>query len=154
LHRSDRRPVPDHTRGGGQSVPAEVLTDRPNPQRRVSPMRSSFLVAAVLWLSAGHHLVAQPASPNQATRASLHSLATPGGGYAPSAAPAGSTPQPRLGATTSAVRALKYFGDQPRDLEASTKFVASCYDEATGGFGDTPGAKPTANTTAVGIMAA
>jgi hypothetical protein len=113
-----------------------------------------FLVTAVLWLSAGHYLVARPASPNQATVAYLHSLATPGGGYAPSAAPAGSTPQPHLGATTSAVRALKYFGDQPRDLEATTKFVASCYDKATGGFGDTPGAKPTANTTAVGIMAA
>jgi hypothetical protein len=116
-------------------------------------MRRSFLIVAVLGLAGGPPLVAQQATSNQATVAYLHSLASPGGGYAPAVPAPGAKPEPRLGATTSAIRALKYFGGQPRHTDMTAQFVASCFDPATGGFGDAPGAKPTANTTAVGIMA-
>jgi prenyltransferase beta subunit len=51
------------------------------------------------------------------------------------------------------VRVLRHFGGEPRDPAAAGRFVASCFDRATGGFGDTPGEAPTVATTAVGIMA-
>src|SRR5207237_861508 len=43
---------------------------------------------------------------------------------------------------------------KPNDPAATIQFVQSCYDKATGGFGDSPGLAPTAATTAVGAMAA
>lgn len=57
-----------------------------------------------------------------------------------------------LRATLAAVRALKYFGGSPRDADAAARFVASCYDRASGGFADTPGGKPDVTLTAVGLM--
>jgi prenyltransferase beta subunit len=113
-------------------------------------MRNGLIAVALIWLANGQPLLAQLAHQNQATVAYLHSLERPDGGYAPQAG----MPRSSLGATTSAIRALKYFGDRPRHTEATVKFVASCYDEATGGFRDAPGAKPNVSSTAVGIMAA
>ena len=60
--------------------------------------------------------------------------------------------QSTLPAVTAAIRALKYFGDKPSNPDATGRFVASCHDEATGGFGDAPGKPPTAIFTAHGIM--
>ena len=51
------------------------------------------------------------------------------------------------------MRALKYFGDKPRNTEAAAKFVASCFNDSAGAFGDAPGRPPTAGTAAVGMMA-
>ncbi len=59
-----------------------------------------------------------------------------------------------LGATTAAIRALKYFGGELPRKNLVTKFVAACYDPDSGSFADTPGGKPTVRTTAVGVMAA
>jgi hypothetical protein len=58
-----------------------------------------------------------------------------------------------LRATSTALRAIKYFGGQLPRKEASAKFVAACFDRTTGGFADTPGGKPDALTTAIGLMA-
>jgi hypothetical protein len=58
-----------------------------------------------------------------------------------------------LRATNAALRALKYFGGEPADPAACARFVQSCFDKASGGFGDAPGMKPDVPTTAVGIMA-
>jgi hypothetical protein len=58
-----------------------------------------------------------------------------------------------LSATSSAVRALKYFGGEVPSISAVQKFVASCFDKESGGFADTPGGKPDIRSTAVGLMA-
>lgn len=60
---------------------------------------------------------------------------------------------PSLKATSSAIRALRYFGGQVPNKEACAKFVASCFDAESGGFADTPKGKPDVFTTAVGLMA-
>jgi prenyltransferase beta subunit len=75
---------------------------------------------------------------------------TSDGGFTPSA----NDKKPTLGATSSALRALKYFGGEAPDRDACAKFVASCFDKETGGFRQRPGeGKPDVFTTAVGIMA-
>lgn len=62
-------------------------------------------------------------------------------------------PRPSLRSTSAAVRALLYFGAEVPKKAACGKFVASCFDPASGGFADTPGGKPDLFLTAVGIMA-
>lgn len=61
---------------------------------------------------------------------------------------------PTLRATSSALRALRYFGGDVPKKEACVKFVDSCYDPKTGGFANTPDGKPGVFETAVGLMAA
>lgn len=61
--------------------------------------------------------------------------------------------EPTLRATTSAVRALHYFGADLPHKEACVKFVASCHDAESGGFCDKPLGKPDVFSTAVGLMA-
>src|SRR5262245_34197690 len=95
-------------------------------------------------------------SPEQtkATIAYLRFLQTKEGGFTAKAGPANKESNPAsLRPTSSALRALKYFGGQPKDREASKRFVAGCFDKATGGFADTPGGKPDVTSTAVGLMA-
>jgi prenyltransferase beta subunit len=68
--------------------------------------------------------------------------------------PARGADRPGLRATSSALRALKYFGGQPRDRAACVPFVKACFDKDSGGFTDQPGkGKPDVATTAVGLMA-
>jgi prenyltransferase beta subunit len=97
----------------------------------------------------------QDPEQTKATIAYLQGLQTEASGFvARSAAPGSKEPNPpSLRATTSALRALKYFGGKPKDSEACKRFVASCFDKASGGFADRPGAKPDVTTTAVGLMA-
>src|SRR5690348_14995962 len=109
-------------------------------------MRTRIALAAVLALVPAARLAGQTPKPREATIAYLHSLAAPDGGYAPAAPKPGATAAPSLGATTSAVRALKYFGGQPQNKEATARFVASCYNRSAGGFGDAPGKAPTVST--------
>src|SRR5947208_1382194 len=90
------------------------------------------MVLLVAPLAAGQAPDAQP------TLTYLHSLEVPGGGYRADA----KAKAPSLRATLSAVRALQHFGGRPRHPEAAAQFVASCFDAAAGGFGDTPGARP------------
>jgi len=60
---------------------------------------------------------------------------------------------PSLRATNAALRALKYFGGEPRDPKACARFVVSCFDKSSGGFADRPNTGPDTISTAVGIMA-
>src|SRR5262245_12844146 len=61
---------------------------------------------------------------------------------------------PTLRATSSAVRALHYFGGDVPDAKGAAEFVARCFDSNTGGFKDTPdGKEPGVALTAVGLMA-
>jgi hypothetical protein len=61
--------------------------------------------------------------------------------------------KPSLRATTAAARALGYLGGELPRKDACQDFVASCFDKASGGFADTPGGKPGAISTAIGLMA-
>src|SRR5439155_2474271 len=117
----DRRRVPDDERGRCQSVSPQVVM-------RSLPMRPRILLVIALWLVVGASLSGQPAQPNQATVTYVHSLQQPDGGYAPKAATGGAAAPSTVSATLSAVRALKYFGDKPRNPEAAAKFVASCFN--------------------------
>jgi prenyltransferase beta subunit len=85
----------------------------------------------------------------------LQDLQTPSGGFlaGPENPKIKRPTVPSLRATNAALRALKYFGGEPRDLKAAGRFIESCFDQSTGGFGDRSGAPPDAMTTAVGIMA-
>ena len=87
------------------------------------------------------------------TIAYLQKLQTAEGGFQPFAM-IGTTKVPAsLRATTSAVRALNYFGGDLPNKELAMRFVASCYDPKAGGFSDTPGGRPNVITTAIGMMA-
>jgi hypothetical protein len=92
---------------------------------------------------------AQSADEKKATIAYLQKLQTKDGGFLTDV----DTKAPTLGATTAAVRALKYFGGKVPDAKRAADFVHSCYDEASGGFANEPGGTPTVATTAVGAMA-
>jgi hypothetical protein len=91
-------------------------------------------------------------SPEQkkTTIAYLRNLQVKGGGFVPVA----DNRTQSLRATSSALRALKYFGGEARDRAACVQFVKACFDRDSGGFTDLPGkGKPEVVTTAVGIMA-
>lgn len=98
----------------------------------------------------------QAPAEKRASVAYVQALQTSGGGFLPAAADAASKTklQPSLRATSSALRALKYFGGEPRDRASCVRFVQSCFDKTSGGYADQPGGKPDVFTTAVGIMAA
>ncbi len=116
-------------------------------------MRTHITLAAVLALVPAARLAGQAPKPQEATIAYLHSLAAPGGGYYPAAPKPGATAAPSLGATNSVLRALKYFGGQLRDKDATARFVVSCFHTESGGFSDTPGRRPSVSSAAIGIMA-
>jgi prenyltransferase beta subunit len=99
---------------------------------------------------------AQTADEKKETIAWLQKLQQPDGGFvltpAPPAAakPEGST----LRATSTALRALRYFGGEPKDHDAAVKYVERAFDKDSGGFSNTqPELKPDAVSTAVGLMA-
>jgi prenyltransferase beta subunit len=85
----------------------------------------------------------------------LRSLQQPDGGFLSGAQdPKSDTAsQSSLRATSSALRALKYFGDDFPDKAKAAAFVKSCFEPKTGTFGDKPGAKGDIALTAVGLMA-
>ena len=58
-----------------------------------------------------------------------------------------------LGATSSAIRALKNVHGSLRDVPAATAYVLSCRDAGSGGFAPAPKGKPDPRSTAVGLMA-
>lgn len=101
----------------------------------------------------------QTAEQKKQTIDYLRALQTEGGGFAPAktGTDAGGEVTPSLRATTAALRALKYFGGEPRDKKACAEFVERCYHKKSGGFTDqlagTTKQQPDVITTAVGIMA-
>lgn len=115
-----------------------------------------FLLAGLCLVFCLAPAAAEKSAPRQATLAYLKSLQTPDGGFLPARPlPGGDANpvKPGLRATSGAVRALKYFGGEPKDRAAAGRFVASCFDKAAGGFADQPGGKPDVTSTAVGLMA-
>jgi prenyltransferase beta subunit len=92
---------------------------------------------------------AQTADEKKATVAYLRTFQTKEGGFLPSL----KTKAPTLQATSSAVRALKYFGGSADNLDGVKRFVLACHDAKSGGFASTPGGKPDVVATAVGLMA-
>src|SRR5260370_1055905 len=121
------------------------------PEPTMKRLYLATLIAAVSCIQ----VRAQTADEKQATIRFLQDLQTPSGGFlaGPENPKIKRPTVPSLRATNAALRALKYFCGQARDLKASARFVESCYDKSTGGFADRPGAKPDAMTTSIGIMA-
>ncbi|HEY7153388.1 MAG TPA: prenyltransferase/squalene oxidase repeat-containing protein [Gemmataceae bacterium] len=101
------------------------------------------LLAVVLPASA------QSDAHKKATLAYLQKLQSDDGGFRANAA----AKESDLPATTSAFRALRYFGGAPRDKDACAAFVRKCFDKERGGFATRPGGKAAYRPTAVGIMA-
>jgi hypothetical protein len=88
------------------------------------------------------------------TIAYVHKLQTPSGAFLPQQPLPGSPqPSPSLRATSAAVRTLGYLGGTVPNKAACSKFVAGCFDKASGGFADSPGGTPNVFTTAIGLMA-
>src|SRR4051794_41105438 len=92
----------------------------------------------------------QTADEKKATIAYLQSLQTDSGGFLPAR---DDKAKPTVRATSGALRALKYFGGEPKDLKAAGKFITSCIDKSSGGIADVPGGMPDVSTSAVGGMA-
>jgi hypothetical protein len=111
-------------------------------------MKRTLLAGFCLFLVA-LPVRAQTADQKKATIAYLQKLQQKDGGFAPAA----DKPKSSLRATSSALRALKYFGGEPLEKAACADFVKSCFDKESGGFADAPGGKPDVAVTAVGAMA-
>lgn len=109
-------------------------------------MKRILVAVAVLVLAV---MPARTEEANKSTIAYLQKLHNADGGYRPSA----DKMQSSLRATSSALRALKYFGGEAQDRARTANFVQSCYDKSSGGFADTPNGKPDVALTAVGLMA-
>jgi hypothetical protein len=108
----------------------------------------------LVWLLFAPGLsTAQTAEQKKATIDYLQGLRQADGGFS-AEADKGRKAQSSLRATSSALRALKYFGSEVKDKEAAAKFIKSCFDAQTGGFGDTLEGKPSVALTAIGLMAA
>jgi len=113
-------------------------------------------LAVSLLCLASVGLASAPAqSPEQvkATVRFVRGLQTDAGGFLPGP-PGRGDGKPGVRATASALRALKYFGGEPKDRKAAARFVAACIDKDSGGIADQPGGKPDVLSTAVGAMAA
>ena len=109
----------------------------------------AFLVCATCLAP----LVAQETAPDKATIAYVQKLQTSTGGFLSVEPKPNVRLAPTLRSTSAAVRALKYLTAEIPDPDACKKYVASCFDPATGGVSDMPGGKPDVFTTSVGIMA-
>lgn len=116
-------------------------------------MKRHALACLAVFLTFGFSQ-AQTPEQKQATVAYVQSLQTAEGGFLPAQPKPGEKPlAPGLRASSSALRALKYFGGAPKNKDACAKFIESCFDKDSGGFADQPGGKPDVATTAIGLMA-
>jgi prenyltransferase beta subunit len=98
---------------------------------------------------------AQVPTPDElhTTIAYLRSLQNEDGGFS-AAKPADGKGASSLRATTAALRALKYFGGEPRDRSAAAHFVVRCFNKSVGGFADRPGGSSVdVATTSIGLLA-
>ncbi|WP_169979620.1 family 16 glycoside hydrolase [Tautonia rosea] len=109
------------------------------------------LIGLLAWLAIlASHAEAQSLSviDRNETAQFAASRQNPDGGFA--AEPRGAS---SLGATTAAVRVLRYTTGSIPDVLACLDFVRSCFDPETGGFAQNPGGTPDVGTTASGLMA-
>src|SRR5262249_6781454 len=111
--------------------------------RRIGP-----LLVLVLSALACACAPPQPAPERVASIVYLRALQNDDGGVRAAAAAGPS----QLGSTVPCLRGLKYFGGAPRDPAAAERFVAGCFDAASGTFAD-HGSPPDVRSTAMGIMA-
>jgi hypothetical protein len=113
------------------------------------------LLAGLCLLVVSVPVRAQTAEEKKATVAWLRRHQAADGGFLPSTRtiPSGLKVATSLRATTTALRALKYFGGEVPDRAVCVEFVKSCFDTDSGGFADRPGGKADVIATAVGIMA-
>ena len=109
--------------------------------------RAALVLLGLMFLAPC--LQAQTPEQKKATLAYVQKLQNKDGGFSPAAG----VDKSSLRATSSAARIYKYFGGELPNKAACRKFVESCYDKSSGGFGDMPGGKPDVATTAVGLMA-
>jgi prenyltransferase beta subunit len=103
-----------------------------------------LLLAVVLAPARG-----QTDAQKKETVAYLRGLEADGGGFRAAAGQGA----PTVSSTTSALRALRYFGGKARNQKASEEFVRRCFDPASGAFAATPRGKPDVISTAVGLLA-
>jgi prenyltransferase beta subunit len=115
---------------------------------RRDAMRRSGLVLAVCLFVASPALRAQTPAERAQTAAFVAAHQNPDGGFA---ATKGGTSS--LGATSSAIRSLKYTAGSIPDVPACIAYVRTCRDAGSGGFSQTPSGTPDVATTAVGLMA-
>jgi prenyltransferase beta subunit len=109
------------------------------------------LLASLVWLSP---VWGQSAEQKKATIAYLRVLQTESGGFLTAQPKPGAQGEgPSLRATSSALRALRYFGGEPRNKAACARFVRSCFHETDGGFANHDDAQSDVTSTAVGLMA-
>jgi hypothetical protein len=113
------------------------------------------LATCVLLLAIAPHagpVRADVAAARAQTVAYLQKLQTESGGFLP-AAGLGDKAAPSLRATSAAVRAFHYLGGTLQKRDAVARFVESCFEAKSGGFGDGPKGKADLYATAVGLMA-
>lgn len=119
-------------------------------------MKRTLLVAFLVLganLALAQTALAQTPTVEQknATIQWIVSLQKENGGFAADSRP--NTPA-TLAATSSAIRALKYFGAPLPKPEACAKFVTSCYTKNLSGYASEPGGKVELRSTCLGLMAA
>lgn len=90
-----------------------------------------------------------PPAERDATLAYIAGLRNEDGGYRAAAAPGPSA----LSNTVPALRTYDHLGVAVPRPRRVLRFVLGCHDAVSGGFGDTPGAKPDVRSTAMGLMA-
>jgi pimeloyl-ACP methyl ester carboxylesterase/prenyltransferase beta subunit len=110
--------------------------------------RILFGIAVCLLCGRPADVSAQTPADMAQTAAWLAEFQNSDGGFTPIAGGAST-----LGATSSAIRSLKYVGGSIRDVPGCIGFVKSCRDAASGGFAQIPGGKTDVSTTAIGLMA-
>src|SRR4051812_3839401 len=101
-------------------------------------MKLRCTLALLCCVAAAPALVAQDNDARKQDVAFVKSLQQQNGGFLPVAPDPKSKKAilPTLRATSSAIRALKYLGAELPNKEGCAKFVADCFDKASGGFTD------------------
>jgi dienelactone hydrolase len=110
--------------------------------------RIALGIAAGLVLGLIESASAQTPGEMAQTAAFVAAFQNPDGGFPPIAGGAST-----LGATSSAIRSLRYVGGSIRDVAGCIAFVRACRDSSSGGFAQAPEGKADVSTTAIGLMA-
>jgi len=108
---------------------------------------TAVVLLGLVWPLTARAQAPTPAQ-KQATVSWIQSMQKDNGGFA-----ANKEAKASLPATTSALRALKYFDGELKNGDACKKFVLACYDKVETGFATTPGGKADVHTTAVALLA-